>query len=283
MSSARPPRSPLVIAAGEIDPSASRPASEQIADVIQNRISTGKLRIGDPLPSVRELGLTLTVNKATVTRAYHILRDHGLVVPGPGRGRAAVWLVRAQPPVRVMDVARFDEEWARLVATNGTLDPETTAFCREYGVHWSEYTVSVEYESRPALETHAQLMRVPVGSEVLRRELVEHAKGVPVQLRRSVMLATDVAGTLVANPDEQPYPNGTLGELWHLGLRFVRVLHQLRSRVPTPDEARKLNLPGTVHVWEITRRFIAVDRQRVERVVEVSEQIMQSDGNTLVF
>lgn len=278
MSSTRSPRSSLSITRSEIDPDSNRNISEQIADIIRNRIATGKLRNGDPLPSVRDLCKQVGHSKVTISRAYHILRDAGLVVIS---GQA--WLVRAQPPVRVLDSDRFAKEWARLVDSGGAPDPEQTAFCLDYGVSWREYTIQSTYEYRPALETHAQLLKVPAGTEVLWRELVELANGVKVQLRRSIMLASDVVGTPVADQSAQPVPGGTLGELWRLGCRFTEVHQSLISRPPTPREAEAMDLPSRLDVWEFTRQFIGIDSHGQERVVEVSEQVTQATGNRIVW
>lgn len=273
----------MIIAPGEIDPTSTRPIADQLADVIRNHIASGKLSNGDPLPSVRDMARQVGHNKNTVLKAYHQVRDAGRLVAGPGQGPAQAWLVRVQPPVRVIDSQRFAEEWARLVAAQGEVDPARTAFCVDYGVSWHEYTVETDYEFRPALEAHAQLLRVPTGTEVLRRELIEHAKGARVQMRTSVMLASDVTGTVVAEPSAQPYPGGTLGELWHLRVRLIKVLQDVITRDPTPHEAERLDLHGRLQVWQITRQFVAVDQHGEERVVEVSDQVTPADGNCIRF
>lgn len=276
----RTPRSPLTIAAGEINPNARRTVSQQIADVVRNRIADGKLSNGDPLPSVRELAKSVKCSKNTVSAAYHDLRDSGLLVHGSNQ---QVWLVRAQPPVRTMASERFVDEWARLVASDGVADPERTAFCIDYNVSWSQYTIESTYEVMPALETHARLLRVPAGTEVLRRELIEYAGGVPVQMRRSIMLASDVVGTKVADPAAQPYPGGTLSELWHLGHRLKYVVQGAITRAPHPREAEKLDLPGSLRALEITRQFVVVDQHKQERIGEASEQIMPADGTRVTW
>jgi GntR family transcriptional regulator len=254
--------------------------SQQIADMIRNRIADGKLGNGDALPSVRELAKAVRCSKNTVSAAYHDLRDSGLLVHGSNQ---QVWLIRAQPPVRNMDSERFVDEWARLVASGGVADRERTAFCIDYNVTWSQYTIASTFEIMPALETHARLLNVPAGTEVLRRELTEYAAGVPVQMRRSIMLASDVVGTDIADPAMQPYPGGTLSELWSLGHRLKYVVQGATTRAPTPREAEKLDLPGTLRALEITRQFVVVDQDKRERIGEASEQVMPADGTRVTW
>ncbi len=69
-----------------LDPSGATPIYQQIAEQIQRRIALGAVRPGDPLPSVRQLALELTINPNTVARAYLELEYQGILDKRQGQG-----------------------------------------------------------------------------------------------------------------------------------------------------------------------------------------------------
>jgi DNA-binding transcriptional regulator YhcF (GntR family) len=64
----------------------STPIYKQITDQVRLGAATGKLRIGDQLPSVRALAEELVLNPNTVARAYNDLAREGLIESRAGRG-----------------------------------------------------------------------------------------------------------------------------------------------------------------------------------------------------
>jgi GntR family transcriptional regulator len=59
---------------------------KQITDQVWQAVTTGKLALGDQLPSVRALAEQLVVNPNTVARAYGDLTRDGLIESKAGRG-----------------------------------------------------------------------------------------------------------------------------------------------------------------------------------------------------
>src|ERR1700688_3786142 len=59
---------------------------DQVAAEIRRAIAEGDAGPGDRLPLVKDLAAVLGVNKNTVLRAMHILRDEGLLEFRRGRG-----------------------------------------------------------------------------------------------------------------------------------------------------------------------------------------------------
>ena len=59
---------------------------DQVAAEIRKAIAEGEAAPGDRLPLAKDLAAVLGVNKNTVLRALHILRDEGLVEFARGRG-----------------------------------------------------------------------------------------------------------------------------------------------------------------------------------------------------
>ncbi|WP_406175279.1 GntR family transcriptional regulator [Streptomyces sp. NBC_00996] len=59
---------------------------EQIAEDLRTRIANGEFVAGELLPSGRDLAEQWTVSRATVVKAYDVLRNDGLVVARQGSG-----------------------------------------------------------------------------------------------------------------------------------------------------------------------------------------------------
>jgi GntR family transcriptional regulator len=74
-----------------INTGSSTPIYKQITDQVRLAVATGRLTVGDQLPSVRVLAETLVLNPNTVARAYSDLAREGLLESRPGRG---VFIIR---------------------------------------------------------------------------------------------------------------------------------------------------------------------------------------------
>jgi GntR family transcriptional regulator len=73
------------IAIPAIDRSDPTTLHEQVAAAIRRAIQDGEASPGDRVPQARDLAAVLGVNKNTVLRALHLLRDEGLLEMGRGR------------------------------------------------------------------------------------------------------------------------------------------------------------------------------------------------------
>lgn len=62
------------------------PIYVQLVEQVQQFVTSGRLKPGDQLPTVRELASELRVNFNTVARAYRMLDDAGLISTQQGRG-----------------------------------------------------------------------------------------------------------------------------------------------------------------------------------------------------
>lgn len=79
----------------ELDP--SRPVYRAIAKAIAQDVERGRLAAGDRLPPQRDLARALSINLSSVTKAYRLASDLGLVNGETGRGT----FVRAGDPARI--------------------------------------------------------------------------------------------------------------------------------------------------------------------------------------
>jgi len=79
-----------------IDPANGLPIYEQVIRQVIYGVAAGALRVGELVPSVRELAKQLAINPNTVARAYRQLQDEGILEPVRGTGLA----VSAGAPVQ---------------------------------------------------------------------------------------------------------------------------------------------------------------------------------------
>ncbi len=70
----------------KVTPGGNRPIYRQIIDQVRQAVAAGDLKIGEPLPSVRQLAEQLVLNHNTVAKAYSELVRDGLLESQHGRG-----------------------------------------------------------------------------------------------------------------------------------------------------------------------------------------------------
>ena len=70
----------------QVNTGSNTPIYQQITDQVRLAVASGRLAVGDQLPSVRALAEELVVNPNTVARAYAELAREGLLEARAGRG-----------------------------------------------------------------------------------------------------------------------------------------------------------------------------------------------------
>ncbi len=70
----------------QVDFDAGKPVYLQLADQIRYAAASGRLRPGDPLPSLRPLAEELRINRNTIAKAYSELEAQGIIETIPGKG-----------------------------------------------------------------------------------------------------------------------------------------------------------------------------------------------------
>ncbi|MGE5224968.1 MAG: GntR family transcriptional regulator [Omnitrophica WOR_2 bacterium] len=98
------------ILAGKIrvDFRANEPIYLQIAGQIEQLVAQGELKLGDQLPTVRELATELRINFNTVTRAYNVLDQARLISTQRGRG-TYIWEKPSQETVQMLRHERLNQ------------------------------------------------------------------------------------------------------------------------------------------------------------------------------
>ena len=70
----------------QVDFQAGKPVYLQLADQVRYAAASGKLRPGDPLPSLRPLAEELRINRNTIAKAYAELEGQGIIETIHGKG-----------------------------------------------------------------------------------------------------------------------------------------------------------------------------------------------------
>ncbi len=69
-----------------VDPSHAGPIFQQIVQLVVRGVATGRLAVGEKLPSVRDLARELVINPNTIAKAYRELEADGVVESRRGSG-----------------------------------------------------------------------------------------------------------------------------------------------------------------------------------------------------
>ncbi len=99
-----------------IDYNSGEPISHQIAAQIKWMVVSGKLRVGDKLPSIRELARTLKINPTTVTRIYNELAGDSVITLRQGQG---AFVSDGAPALPVREIRRIVSDRARAMVVEG--------------------------------------------------------------------------------------------------------------------------------------------------------------------
>ena len=117
----------------QIDRASPLPVYVQLAEQIRLLIHRGALAPGDPLPTVRELAVALSLNANTVTRVYRDLQQEGLLRLERGLGTFVAPRQQREPTLADRDYQRIVKRTRELVV-----------LCRELGLTARELAQLVE-------------------------------------------------------------------------------------------------------------------------------------------
>jgi GntR family transcriptional regulator len=102
-----------------------RPVYLRLRDSIAALILDGKVRDGDPLPSVRSLAAEYGANPLTVAKAYQTFQDEGLVLVKRGVGMFVA--DGATGRLRASERKEFlEQRWPQIAAHMRRLDLDVT-------------------------------------------------------------------------------------------------------------------------------------------------------------
>ena len=112
------------------------PIYRQVVDQIRSAIGSGRLAVGDPLPSVRALATELIVNPNTIAKAYSALVNDGVIESQRGRGYFVIQ--RREIFTKKERKLRLSEAINPFIAEAMTLGFDETEIIAEIQKHFSK-------------------------------------------------------------------------------------------------------------------------------------------------
>jgi GntR family transcriptional regulator len=106
----------------------SQPLYEQILDQIRSSVARGEAEVGEKIPSVRELAMSLKVNPNTVMRAYQELERDGLTEKRRGQG---TFITTSEE-----SIDSFKEELAQRYCLEFVAKMKRLGFTEKEMIHW---------------------------------------------------------------------------------------------------------------------------------------------------
>lgn len=247
-----------------IDRNDPRSPSRQIADDLRAAIRAGEISPGGRLPSERQLVERYDIAPQTARQAVAALKTEGLVDSRAGRG-----VFVRQPPAIIQVGSDRYARWRR-DSGKGPLQTEV----EERGLAWQQEILGLATE--PANEWIARHLDISPGIKVFVRRRRTWIEGAPAQLADSYYRLNDVWGSRVMKEDTGP--GGAYARLEERGLRLRRFREEIAIRMPTPEEARGLQLGPGIPVAELHR--IAYSS---ERPIEVFRSILSGSTHTFAY
>ncbi|MFF3989374.1 GntR family transcriptional regulator [Streptomyces sp. NPDC001797] len=240
-----------------------RPKYQRIADSLREAIQSGEYGPGDRLPGENELMAAHGVARMTARQALTVLKDEGVAESRKGAGV----FVRSFRPLRRRGIQRLTQEQWGSGRSVWSADIEDRTLVVDQ--------VAVSEES--AAERIGQVL--DLGDEetvcVRRRRFVLDGK--PVLLATSYLPMSVVAGSAITQEDTGP--GGTYARLAELGYKPVHFREEIRSRMPTKDEAAQLRVSSGTPVILICRTAFADEG----RPVEINEMTLDAASYILEY
>ncbi|MEA2496703.1 MAG: GntR family transcriptional regulator [Thermoleophilaceae bacterium] len=244
---------------------ARQPLYSQIADQLRDAMQRGELAPGEQLPTEQQLMERYDVSRNTVRLALGALTNEGLISSSQGRGS----FVRERTPLQYF-ASRTDSHVRReqLVQEAFLSDAEEQGRAGRIELDVAIVRAAPEFATRLQLDDNA--------IAVVRRR-VQYVDDQPYALADSYFPYELVRDTPIAQPDNIPQgANKVLDELGHVQVRFR---DEITTRMPTAEEARRLDIgPGTP-VAQLIRTAFDQDDQPVR----LAATILPGDRYVLVY
>lgn len=236
------------------------PKYQRIAGVLKQGIEAGRYAPGDRLPGENDLMAEHGVARMTARQALAVLQAEGLAEARKGAGV----FVREFRPIRRRGIQRLArEQWG-----TGRSVWATDIGDRDLAVE------VVEIAERDAPAAVAAALGEDRAWARSRRFVLD---GKPVLLSVSYYPAALVADSAITAQDTGA--GGAYARLAELGHEPVRFREEIRSRMPTADEADRLRLATGTPVVLIRRTAFTADG----RPVEVNEMVLDAGSYVLEY
>ncbi|MFF1592713.1 GntR family transcriptional regulator [Streptomyces sp. NPDC058286] len=222
-----------------------QPKYRQVADALRREIDSGQYAPGSRLPSESELSARFDASRNTVRAGLNALVSEGLISSSQGLG----YEVRKHEIFR-LNASRFE---------NLTFPQNGDAYSTDVTNAGRRPTQTFRVEMQPASAFLAERLKVEEGATTVLRHCHRFVDDVPWSTQ-----ATHYPEWLVQERPRLAEPGdieeGTTRYLAALGIEQIGYYDEISTRMPTPDEARLLDIGRGVPVLLWTRTGYSADR-----------------------
>ncbi|MFD3503912.1 GNAT family N-acetyltransferase [Streptomyces sp. NPDC058642] len=242
----------------------ARALYQRIADGIRAEIADGTLGPGARLPTEAEIADRWDTTRSTAVQGLKVLVNEGLIISDRPRG----YFVRSRRPMVYRPQGEFRKR---------PLSPEMDAFITQMSQEGREASQHIEVSVIAPSRDVRERLKLDEGELVAVRRRVRIIDGVPYNTNDSHFPLALVQNSEIMNPDD--IARGANVVLAELGHEQVRALDEIHIRMPTPDEADRLQLgPGTPVAVHLCTGYTQ-DGKPVRTVVNV----LPGDRHVLVY
>ncbi|MEV0982160.1 GntR family transcriptional regulator [Streptomyces sp. NPDC049915] len=225
-------------------------------------IENGDLSPGDPIPKTADLAEHFGVNKNTASRAVQLLKERG-VLSGKAGGTTRV---RVPPMYQVRSTTRYQIEKDRVLLPE---EERRTAGVAELD---SKIPVSAMYENHvkldvlPAPADVAEVLGLEPGALVLRRIGTRRHREGAGESRSVSYMPHDLAvqNPALFDPDREPWPGGSLHQLYTLGVEVERIEDTITAYMPSAEEMERQDIPLGVPIMHVRKISYSTSGDAVE-------------------
>lgn len=239
-----------------------KPAYQQIADDIRQRILDGGYRSGEKLPTEADLMAEYGMSRIVIRNAIQTLVSEGLVTTQRGKG---MFVRKQQPPRKRISGDLYGK---RPVASPMKRATEAEGRRSE----WEHAT-----RTTTATQVIAERLGIEPEDPVVRTTYTFFADEAPVMLSTSYEPLALTGGTPIENP-EGGLIAGVVPRMDSIGQHITHVTEDVTARAPRPYESESLKMAPGVPVIEIVRTYF-VDA----RPVETCDITIAADRYTLSY
>jgi DNA-binding GntR family transcriptional regulator len=240
------------------------PVYEQIADDLRAQILDGTLEAGGQLPTEAELTDRYQVARATVRQALTSLVNEGLILSVRPRGH----FVRERQRLNYRPQVEFDPRPPAV---------QLDAFMAQQADEGRDPSQTIEVAIVVPPPLVADRLAGEPGEPVVVRRRVRYLAGEPFNTNDSYFPLTMVQDSEIMRPAD--IGRGANQVLAEQGYAQVRAVDEFFVRMPTPEDARRLDLgPGTPVACHVCTGFTADDEP-----VRVVLNVLPGDRHVIVY
>ncbi|MFC9973481.1 GntR family transcriptional regulator [Spirillospora sp. NPDC127200] len=231
------------------------PRYAQVADVLRKRIKDGVYEPGARLPSQAELRQEFDISVPTAKSAIAQLVSEGLVVAQQGRGV----FVRESRELLRFTGARYSEPGPPNLREEHASDVELLVDAERRQVE-----ASPEVAARLGIDPGDMCSEVVYTWNLDTEPVMVSTQWEPLALTKGTPIELPASGKK-GEPD-------VITRFRSIGIEVRRVREDIRTRMPTPDEAHALKIPNGVPVFVIHRTHLA------DVPVETADIVLRGDS-----